>query len=92
MKLLGYGSEQFRSSTMLEAFEIAKRRRLDESHETQNEEMEEKIEQLYRASYSYEIFKTNNAYNVWIGEQKFTYHDELSVELITNGLIYCNII
>ena len=85
MKLLGYGSERFRSPEVLEAFEIAKRRRLDGSHERQNDEIETKINLLYKASYSYEIFKTKNAYNVWVGEREFTYYDELTVDLITNG-------
>lgn len=85
MKLLGYGSERFRSSTALEAFEIAKRRREDESHEMQSDEIESEISQLNQAKYSYEIFKTNNAYESWIGDQRFKYHDELKIELITTG-------
>ena len=83
MKLLG--SDRYCAPAILEAFEIAMKRREDESHEEENEETERIINQLNKSSFSYEIFRTDNAYNTWIREQKFTFHDTLRVELITKG-------
>ena len=92
MKLLGYGSDRFQEPALLEAFEIAKRRRRDETHDVQNDQIEMNIAQIQQEKFSYEIFRTNNAYESWIGDQKFKYHDGLVVELITTGYITYKIV
>ena len=78
-------SDRHRAPEITEALEIAKRRRENESSEQYDDQVEMIIMQLYKANYSYEIFKTHNAYESWIGNQKFTYHDELKIELIATG-------
>ena len=90
MKLLG--SDRYCAPAILEALEIVKKRREDESHGEEDEETERIINQLNKSSFSYEIFRTDNAYHTWIGEQKFTFHDALRVELITKGCKKYNII
>ena len=80
-------SDRHRAPEITEALQIAKRRRENESNERYSEQVEMIIKQLYKANYSYEVFSTHNAYETWIGSQKFCYHDELKIELISTGKI-----
>ena len=83
MKLLG--SVRLPAPEVREALLFAAKRRDEVTHEKQNDQMEKIIKQLDEAEFSFDIFKTRNAYSTWIGDQRFTYHDELKVELITKG-------
>ena len=83
MKLLG--SVRFITPAILEALEIAKRRKDEQTHDRKRDEVENNIEKLYKAKFEYEIFKTHNAYITMVGDARFAYHDELKIELITTG-------
>ena len=83
MKLLG--SVRIPAVEIREALRAAVKRRDEVTHEIQNEQIEATIQRLDEEEFCFDIFKTKNAYSTWIGDQKFTYYDELKVELITKG-------
>ena len=83
MKLLG--SVRFPAPDVCEALRIAKRRRENVTHEMQNDQIETIIQNLNKSNFCFEIFQTHNSYDTWLGNQKYTYHDELRIELITTG-------
>ena len=83
MKLLG--SVRIPAVEIREALMIASKRRDEVTHEMQNDQIEATIQSLDEADFSFDIFQTKNAYSTWIGDQRFTYYDELKVELITKG-------
>lgn len=83
MKLLG--SARFITPQILAALEIAKEMKENQTHNEQEDEVERNMILLSQATFEYEIFRTNNAYTTWIGGQRFIYHDEVKVELLTKG-------
>ena len=83
MKLLG--SVHIPAPEIREALAVAIKRRDEVTHEIQDDQIEKTIKQLDEAEFCFDIFRTRNAYSTWIGDQRFIYHDELRVELITKG-------
>ena len=83
MKLLG--SVRFPAPEVCEALRKAHKRRENVTHEMQDDEVETIIQKFDKSNFCFELFQTHNAYDTWLGNQKYTFHDELCVELITTG-------